>query len=722
MIVSVVTLLSSSSVMAENLKLQLKEIGADKDVALRNVKYHRDFYFTKPDNWVVQPSSKIVLTFQHSAQLLPERSSLNVMINGQVIKSIQLNKGNAAKNTTSIPLSPKVLKDFNKLTFDVDQHYTYKCEDPFDPALWTTVLNTSSINIDYKEVTPNMDFALFPFPVMDVLDYKPTITNYVIPQMTTASDDTLTAMGMVNAFIAQKVSYKDMKILVSLPDKINDKGSMIVIGTPEENRTIKDLASSLPLKLSGNAFQGKDGKELTPDAGVLMMVANPSNKAEVVLIVSGNSPAGVLKAAKVLTQLPTRSVLKGPVVLVDEALKNEFAELRDWPGWVRNKKTTLANIGIKSQTTRGVTSVPIKETIKIMPDITMPPKNFAKLKIVYSYAAHLEASQSELEFIWNNVSMHSAKLTNPEGENLAELEIEIPAESIKIYNEAIFKYHLFPVKYDMCRFTSDEQIWGTIHNITSFEFPAQIKTVIPDIGLINDGGYPFTAYPDLQDDVVVLADDYNAYDVYGMLWFIARLAKMTKDTDAQNVSVVREKNLAGTMKNSKNIVAIGTNDRNGFIKSVKPELRLIYDDSFKILRREKQKDLAKLRDIPDMGVVEQLLSPWNDRRVVTILYGQDNKGLKNAISLFSDDAKFEKIQRGNIVAVTADSIVKTENTLTKEQARALFGEQVKRTAATADFWWGILKTFLIIVGIIAILRILFEAFLRGARGQPNIRP
>lgn len=706
--------------LADQLKLSLKDIGADNNVKLQTVKTFRDYYFTKPDNWKVLPSSKMIITFQHSPQLLPERSSLNILINDQVIKTIELNKANAESTTVSVSVPPGILKDYNKLTFDVDQHYTYKCEDPFDPALWTTVLNNSTIFLDYNRVQPKIDFVLFPYPIFDKLEYKPTELNFIVPNPEPDADETLTAMAMIDASISQRVGYRALKVNAYMPDKLNEKASLIIVGTPKENAAIKNFESAIPYAVSGDRLIDTSGQPIADDLGVLMMVPNPNNPANVLLVVTGNTPAAVLKAAKALTQNPTDKVLKGSTVIVKDVLPSELAESRDWPEFVRTKDSRLIDVGIDSVTTRGVTSVPIKYYLKIMPDMSMPPRNFVKMNVVYSYAAHLDPSQSKLEVILNGISLHSARLTNPDGENLKTLELEIPTERMKIYNELEFKFHLFPFKYDICRFTTDEHIWGTIHNTTGLSLPAIIRTVIPDVGLINDGGYPFTAYPDLQDDVFVLANDFNGYDVYAMLWVTARLAKMTSPTPSVNVSVVRYNNLSGAIKGSKNLIVIGTRDRNKYIKDASTELGLIYDEGgFKLLQKAGAKELAKLKDIPEMGIVEQMLNPSNDKRVVMFLYGNDNKGLQNAVSLFSDDKKFQDIQRGNIVAVTADS-VQSLMTLSKEQARQLFGEQVKRSAATFDFWWNIIKTFLIIVGILAILRILFGAFIRGAKGQGNI--
>lgn len=712
-----VYIFSAGKTLAEQLTLSLKDIGAEQNVELKTVKTFRDFYFTKPDNWKIAPSSKLIIAFQHSPQLIPERSSLNIAINSQIIKTIELNKGNSALTTIAVSIPPNILKDYNKLTLDVDQHYTYQCEDPFDPALWTSVLNSSKVQLDYTPLVPKTDFALFPYPIFDPLGYGITELNFVVPKLFTDSDDTLKALAMVDAKIAQQIGWDDFKVMVYTQDKINPKDNLIFVGTPQENAAISMFQNVLPFKIQGDKLIDTSGRAIDDDLGVLMMVPNPNSPGNVILVVTGNTPQAVLKAATVLTQNPTSKILKGSAVVVKQTFPSDLAELRDWSDYVHEKEARLLDVNLESVTTRGVTSVPILYNLKIMPDMSMPPRNFVQMNLVYSYAANLDPTMSKLEIVLNDISLHSVSLDNTDGENLKTLQVKIPTEDFKTYNDLKFQFHLFPVKYDLCRFTTDEHIWGTIHNTTNFSFPAQLKTVIPDMGLINDGGYPFTAYRDLQDTVFVLADDFNPIDVYAMLSTTARLAKMTTPTAAINLDAIRYKHLTNEQKSAKNFIVIGTEFRNELIKKLNAELHLIYQESFKLFKKDKLDQLTKLKDIPNQGIVEQMLSSsWNENRVIMIIYGQDDRGLLNAISLFTDDNKFKQIERGNIVAIAGET-VKTINTLTKNQVKQLYGEQIQRVAALPDFWLRILKIFLMVVGVLAILKILFGAFLRGAAGQ-----
>ena len=63
----------------------------------------------------------------------------------------------------------------------------------------------------------------------------------------------------------------------------------------------------------------------------------------------------------------------------------------------------------------------------------------------------------------------------PEGGRLEEFTFEVPAEELFNYNDLEFKFHLFPVKFDPCRYVTDVHLWGTIHNTSSVILPAEMK-------------------------------------------------------------------------------------------------------------------------------------------------------------------------------------------------------------------------------------------------------
>ena len=63
------------------------------------------------------------------------------------------------------------------------------------------------------------------------------------------------------------------------------------------------------------------------------------------------------------------------------------------------------------------------------------------------------------------------------------------------------------------------------------------------------------------------------------------------------------------------------------------------------------KRLAELNYTPAQGILEEIVSPWNNNRVALMLTGQSDEALEHLSRLFDEDALFQAIEPGNIVVI-----------------------------------------------------------------------
>ena len=249
-LVIVVAVLTSSSALAasEKLLVTMKDFGDAHGHTLETVRTFRQYNFTKPKGWKISPSSKIHVAFQHSLNLLPERSSLNILVNNRILKTIRLEKSNAEPTVMEVPIPPDILKDHNMLTFQVDQHYTYDCEDPFSAELWTTILGDTYLELDYDRIPVDPDLAHFPYPLLDDLNhYAPTRVGYIFPG--TASDESLPAFGATAAYVGQLSSWRELEAYMASGSDLSKNNGFVVVGTPSENPAISTVSSSFDVDL-----------------------------------------------------------------------------------------------------------------------------------------------------------------------------------------------------------------------------------------------------------------------------------------------------------------------------------------------------------------------------------------------------------------------------------------------------------------------------------------
>jgi hypothetical protein len=682
--------------------LSLKDLG-DEAYTLKTVRTERHYAFSRPKNWKIMPGSKIRLSFQHSPALLPERSGLNVLVNNRILKTIALGKNNVTPTTIDVALPPDVLKDRNDLAFQVDQHYTYKCEDPFSPELWTTLLPETQLQLQYQSVAVLPNLGQFPFPLFDDLGYGDTQTAFVLPA--NLSDESLSAAGVVTAGLGQVIAWRGFSPMVT--SGLQAHQHTVLVGTPSENPAIASLGGAVAQALAGGRWQHPVTRAaLTDEEGIVAVVRHPQYADKAVLVVSGNTPKGVLTAARLLMQKPANKLLSGPIAVVSSANAGPAHPYRAWEGFVQSPgATSFHQLGLESLTTRGITGLPLFYKMRVMPDLYLPGKQFAKLKTVYSYASQLDASQSKLEVRWNGKALKSVPLDDPKGKTLAELELDVPTEDVHTFNDLEYVFHVYPEKYDLCRFVTDVHIWGTVHKTSSLVLPAEVKAPLPDIGLLNDAGYPFTAFSDLSQLAVVLPQTPNPQHLNLMLQALARLGRESQSKTGIQLLVHRASSLPGDVKNNRHLIAIGDESSNTLFQEVRPKMHLLVSGTTQTLsgpEAENAKKLAALQYTPDQGIVEELLSPWNHNRVVLLAGGPQASALEHVASLFRQDNRFGSIQPGNLLVVNGQG-TKSIISLNQGDAKFLYPTDAQQ-ANGLPLWAQVLVGLLALVGLVAVGR------------------
>lgn len=689
---------------AETMKVTMKDLGDPHGHTLETVRTFRQYNFTKPKGWDVLSSSKVHVAFQHSLNLLPERSSLNILLNNRILKTIRLEKSNAEPTTIDFNIPPDLLKDHNTLTFQVDQHYTYDCEDPFSAELWTTVLGDTYLQLDYDRVKVQPDLAHFPYPLMDELNnYSPTRVGYIMPG--SVSDESLSAFATAVTYIGQTGSWRELDPYLATTGDLGKNNGFVVVGTPSENQAVSTVSSGFDVKLSGSQFvHPKTGEVLPEDAGVIQMVPNPRNPSQGVLVISGNGPAGVLKAARALAQKPSNALLVGRSAIVEDINTGDEYPYRAWDGFVQYSGDTFKQLGLPTLTARGITSLPLFYKLKIMPDLFMPGKSKAKVKVIYSYSSQVEEELSKLEIRLNGKSITEGIPLKPEGGRLEEFTFEVPSEELFNYNDLEFKFHLFPVKFDPCRYVTDVHLWGTIHNTSSVVLPAEMKTPLPDVGLINDGAFPFTMYQDLSQLSVVMPDAPNNAEMDLMLQSLTRIGRESASKRGIRLTAHHVASLPGDQRGSNHLIAIGQKSNNKMIADLKGKFKLLTDGNTTTLKGADKK-LVDLSYDNQQGVMEEMISPWNDSRVLMTLTGETDAALQKLSEFFRDDALFATIEPGNVAVVNADG-TKSVIAMKQGDARFIYPDEMRGGFAFPKWMW-ILVGFFAVMGLFSVIRFLF---------------
>ncbi|MEB3286956.1 MAG: cellulose biosynthesis cyclic di-GMP-binding regulatory protein BcsB [Vampirovibrionales bacterium] len=701
-----------TTAMAATEQVKLKQLRVKDVIYLPTVNSQRVLQFSKPKTWNLSGSSRIEVTFQHSWELDPSRSRLEVIVNNRLLKQVSLGPDNAKNTTISVPLPVGILKDQNTLTFRVEQHYKAKCEDPLDPSLWTQILPESKLVFDYTPTLPTVDLAGYPFPIIDPLTYSPQPLKFVLPN--TPDEKELQALGYINMNLAQSAGRKEVRTSIAHPgNAVDGKDHLIYIGTPSDNSAIA-------------AYQGMISQHpVSGDSGLVLFFQHPTYHDRGVLIATGNTTEGVLQAAKYVSTHPTQADMKGNAVVVPESWNPNSGDSNQAAPFVENQNRSFQQLGYGEESVEKIFAPPINYQVPVLADFL---NSNAKLWLDLSYSYGRKGGDlinpkfSSLELRFNDMPIANIPLLQSEnGESMAKAAIPIPKDLIQPNNTLVAQYHLLPDKFGYCKGGYEDKAWGKIHDDSTFRVDGVPASLLPNVGVLNYTGFPYSRDANYKNTHFMLPKTPGDGALEAFLGITSRLGRATfSDTDLrftlstgdsvpyQTKDLIIIQDLRQPMK----LPEGGKLSWNGASPLLK-EYMTKYEtgsETHKLISYESG----------DGTYLEQYHPGTSGDRVVTVLAAMHDQGFNNLALMFEDDDRFAKLTPGPMKLLNNSS--GDMNTVEATPARV----EKTGSGAPGNWWDGILSWFgalfsglswPLIIGaaiVLAILLILLPLILRRA--------
>lgn len=632
----------ASNVWAATEVVPLERLHVHDVILLPTVRSQYQAQFTKPQTWQVSPSSKIYVEFQHSHELLPNRSWLQVIVNDKLVKHIPLTKENATGTKLTLPLPTALLKDFNTLTFRVEQHYTDKCEDPLDKSLWTQVLPATKIVFDYTPVVPTVNLSTYPYPIIDTLTYSPTKVHFALSKSASAPE--LQAAAYVNTHLAQQAQNHELTSRATFGNTTgSDNEHLVFVGKPGSIPQISAFQSAFgDYALQGNQWVNRrTSQTLSPDQGIILFFQAPGSKEHTVLIVSGNSEQAVFKAAQYLTTRPKISGINGSALAVPDGWSPPSNNTAKVPRYIESQTRSFRELGFGNEEVHKINAPPITYHVPVVGDFRKSGKLWLDLNL--SYSPNLNPEYSSLELRMNDVSIGNIPLTNTSGEQNKRVSIPISNELIKTRNNLVAQFHLMPDKYGWCVDNYVDNAWGKIMDDSQLRVDGLVDSRLPDVGLLNNTMYPYSKEDHLQNLQLVMPSNPSAELLDAMLGFTTRLGRATlADTDLRFGLSLDETGLPG----DKNLAVFHPASTNWQLP-----------DGARLTWHVSSANLLKLLNIPepngkvsgelfDLGQGANLEQYSQGSRVISVFTSANPSGFETIAQLFNTDKTFEQLSQG----------------------------------------------------------------------------
>jgi cellulose synthase operon protein B len=605
--------------------------------------------FTRPRNWQVK-GVKAIIHFQHSPALVASRSNLVIRVNDTSIGTVPLNLQPGQIGEAIVTIPPQLIQDFNDIALVAQQENSPNCSKPEDKTLWTEVLPDSKLVFDYQTKIIPLDFARYPYPFFDDLALDTIRLNYLQPTQVDAA--WLTATSRLQTQMGRLADFRGLDTqLLKEPKNLSWTDRLVIVGTPDQQPLLKTL--KLPLAVKGDQFVGRDGAAIPADEGLLMMASIEEGKVPV-LVVSGNSPEAVQKAAQSLINAQSSKLGSSALIQVKGDLPPVTKiERRSWPRFLPGQKQfQLKDLqgadgkNYKDVTVHGSDAPPAEFNFWALPDDRFLRGNTMTLR--YSYSAQADPRKSTVSIAIDDVTIGSKKLDSDQGATNQSFTVDLPENLIKPTSQIKVNFKLEPKDEGgsdrACGRLTDQQLSGTVLADTEFTVSREIGADLPNLKLLTSG-YPLADMQDLSRMAIVVPDAPTPSDLMTMLKFSERMGRLSRATSVEH-QVYLGGGLTQTVKDNKHIVAIGTSTQFPLPEVFQQGLSLV--DSV-----NRQFGKTQLRTLPNAdGVIKSMISPWNKERLVLALTGQTEQGLKQVQDVLGADPWFYQLQ-GDTALMTA---------------------------------------------------------------------
>lgn len=598
--------------------------------------------FTRPRNWEVE-DAKVVLRYQHSPSLLPEKSKLLVRVNDTSVGSVNLDRKNAQLAEATFTIPANLIQDYNEISMLAEQQTAETCSNPADPMLWTEILPDSKLVLGYRPQPIALNFSSYPFPFLDPLSLEPNHLTYLRPK--TYSQDWLTATARFQTAAARQVDYRPLKTtLAEDTTQLQRDDRLVIIGTPAEQPILSTLSLPFPVK-GGQLLDGEDNP--VPAEVGLLMLTTLKDQGTPVLIATGNNAAGVRQAVQFLVQSRDQQIGTGQALTVDQLAEVPTPEPRNWAGYLPSKNEfQLKDLSLfdrepfQDVTVRGTNAPSINIPFRALPDDRF--LRGSTMLLHYSYSPQVNPRTSSVEVKLDGVTIGSKRLASSSGRP-ETFRLNLPENLIQPDSTLSVNFVMNSRELGVCGLETDQQLWGTLHGDTSFKLMRDTVVNLPDLKLFKTG-FPFTAPQDLSATAVMLPANPNDAEVETLLALSERLGRISQADSVKYEVYTGE--VPSQVREQQHIVGIG-------VRSRFPLAEALENRGFNLAEAfARFWGGSEVHALPDQeGVLKGTNSPWNPERSLLALTAQTETGLQEVQALLLQDPLFSQI-RGDTVLIS----------------------------------------------------------------------
>ena len=624
--------------------------------------------FYVPGDQAFVPGSYTRLTVSHTGTQAEKLATLMVELNDHVLGVIPLTAENDDRGQIQLDILPEHFQTGrNKLrtTLRAGWDPCSRSDQPVEVVLHSEGL----LHLEYEIIPTRLDLALYPVPFFE-LGFEPSVVYFILPDSPTPDDIAVaaTVSAGLGRYSAGKIQVRSVTPS-ELTDEILDSHNLIVIGRPETNTFFSQL--SLPLLPRGASS--------ADDHGILQEITSPWNARKAVLVVTGQTYAGIFKAGAALNRQILFPGLKGPLAVIEELL-DPPQNAQDVAEPLISDQT-FENLGYQDTVIYG--TQPTVERFNFSIPRSWQVSENPSLKLLFTHSGILSGTLSTLDVRLNKIPLGSILLDHSNSQD-GLLEVELPNWLLESGNNYIEVLVDMSTVTDECLHWTSGQMWVVISRNSTLHLPHEPQSLMLDLA---DLFQPLTDEANLNDTYIALPETLSQTELDALLNLAVRLgAAAGGNYLALQVRLASDMDLG--LKQTHHIVAIGQPSANSLVREVNDSLPQPFLPGGDEPSQIHNPAVIAIDPQRSIGYVQLAASPWNPDKALLVATGTDSTGVQAALNLLARSAGKLK---GNLAMIEDEKLIMIDT----RPLQASQSDDVTRIVhpdmavleALAERWW-----------------------------------
>ena len=466
------------------------------------------------------------------------------------------------------------------------------------------------------------DLRLLPEPIYRLGSTPPAASALVVPDSPTA-DEIRAALIVSASFGRMSRGKMPLSLLTAsqLDASFSTSQHLIFVGKPSAFPILSQV--SLPVPVSGTTFVSS---EIQPEDGILQMTLSPWDNTKVILVVGGNTNAGVVKAAQALSvgNIQTGSYPNLAIVANVNAGSSTVprAETLAMPTSTQ-QTSTFGDLGYASKTFTEIGTSSADYQFDIPPGFITAEN--AYLDLMFSNSTLLDYIRSGLVIFINGRVLGSARFSD-ETTQTTILRINIPYNFIYAGSNSLsFDVNLSPLNE-----SSGESfgLWVTIYSASILHVPLAPATASTNLRDLSKYPYPFINDPTLANVAFILPEQNP------MVWEVAAQIAFNLGRSVIGapfyLMAVYDKQISEEVRQNYDWIVIGLPSEIQVMEELRDALPAPFEEGSNVATLTKLQVVYRLPEDTELGYLELLSAPWNNTRTILAVLGNTEAGIRQA--------------------------------------------------------------------------------------------